>query len=445
MDEKQLAQHFEEAGFRLYLVGGSLRDEILGREVHDLDYTTAAIPTQIADVLTKAGLPVYRVGEKFGTIATSLDGMEAEITTFRSETTGRHPEVTFVTSLEEDLARRDFTINSMAKDVLTGEVFDPYHGRRDLDKKMLRSTGIATERFQEDPLRIMRAARLAAQLYLSVDGSVIQAMKFEGARLATISKERIRDELLKLLVSEHADYGLCLLRDTNLLVHIVPELDALVTCYDSNKTQGDVYSHTIDVVMNVPREPTIRLAALLHDIGKPATRAVKDDGETTTFYGHDDVGAILTHNIVKDRLALGLVQGRDVEKLVKLHMRRIRSQDFSRPAIRRLTKEAGNVLDNLTMLWKADILAGDPDPVQDRLERLDVLVAKLKAEQHDFIEHPPVSPLDGKDIMALLGINPGPTVGKIKHHLDSLVLLGVLAPDDAEKATAVATEMFASL
>ena len=303
----------------VYLVGGSVRDALLGRESQDFDFTTPLDPDRIETLVRAAGRRPYLMGKKFGTVAFKVDGHTVEVTSFRTETYAEHtrkPDVTFVAELEEDLSRRDFTINAMA--LAESGLIDRFGGRADLDARVIRAVGNARERFREDPLRMLRAARFAAQLQFAVDAETVAAMRRLAHRILYVARERWVAELDKLLVAPGATEGLRLLAETDLLRYLLPEV-ALQVGYEQNSPYHDrtLFEHTLGVVAAVEPEVTVRWAALLHDIGKPFMRAEKPD--RSTYAKHDLLGAELV-----ERTALYLKWGNrrreEVSRLVLEHM-----------------------------------------------------------------------------------------------------------------------------
>src|SRR6185437_6370521 len=283
----------------LFLVGGSVRDLVLGKPTHDLDFTTDATPEQTKQILASAGpTGTYAIGEKFGTIGATFDGVVVEITTFRTESYqpgSRKPEVRYGQSLVEDLARRDFTINAMALDLTTDELIDPFGGRQDLEARLVRAVGGPAERFTEDPLRLLRAVRFVAQLGFDLDPATGAAIKDCARLLRQVSRERIFEEMNRLLIEPHATRGLRLLADLGLFDEFMPEVNDLRGTTQGKRSK-DVFEHTLRVIDRTPPDLVRRWAALLHDIGKPRT-FVQIDGEIH-FPGHELVGERLSAEIL---------------------------------------------------------------------------------------------------------------------------------------------------
>lgn len=465
----ELAEVYAAANRRLYLVGGSVRDYLLGRPIQDIDLTTDAPPAETKRLAARIRPnALYDVGARFGTIGLVVradsvghrtrkarkerrrDGEEhadtgesaepaqiaVEITTFRTEQYvdgTRKPSVEFGTSLEEDLARRDFTINVMAVDVLTGELHDPYGGREDLERRVIRAVGDPAERFREDPLRLLRAVRFVAQLGFAIDAGTREAIQAGASDLERISRERIAEELNKILLVPKPSVGLRLATDLGLMAYAIPELLPMRGVSQRPLHHKDVFEHTMGVVDNIPPDLVLRWAALLHDIGKPATKSAHDG--QVHFFGHDEVGERIARRILR-RLHFDNRMIERVAKLVRMHLR-VNSYDseWTDSAVRRLIREAGDELDDLIQLSRADVTSYRTE----RIRAAALRAAEFERRCRELLEREDVaqlkSPLDGDELMALFGKGPGPWIRPIKDYLLSLVLDGQLAPDD--KATAV--------
>ena len=438
-----LATVFARSGFEIYLVGGSVRDRLLGRSSHDLDLTTNARPPDIKRLLNQARAGhIFDVGERFGTVGGVFGDLNVEITTYRREwypNPSRKPDVEFGDVLEDDLARRDFTVNAIAQDVSSGRIIDPHRGVGDLARKVLRAVGNADERFEEDPLRMLRAVRLSAQLEFAIEKSTRDAIELNSGRLQYISAERIRDELMKILTSDHPDEGIVELFRLKLVKFAIPELTDLPgTIQDEQHRHKDVLAHTLRVLAGVPPDPVLRLAALLHDVGKPQTKSVTDG--RIHFYRHEDVGARMAREILR-RLKFDNDTIQDVTKLVALHMRsNLYEAAWTDGAIRRFIREVGQSRDGLLMLSRADITSYRPRKVEAGLVR----VAELEARCQLLVGQEDVekldSPLDGTELMELFGRAPGKWIKPIKDYLLELVLDGELGQDDKETAKRLAVE-----
>ncbi|MEV8127054.1 CCA tRNA nucleotidyltransferase [Streptomyces sp. NPDC085944] len=426
-----LARRFQEAGFSLALVGGSVRDALLGRLGNDLDFTTDARPQDVLKIMRPWADAVWEVGIAFGTVGGQKDGWQIEVTTYRSEAydrTSRKPEVSYGDSIEEDLVRRDFTVNAMAVALPEKAFIDPHGGLDDLAAGVLRTPGTPEDSFSDDPLRMMRAARFAAQLDFEVAPEVVKAMRDMAGRIDIVSAERVRDELNKLILSSHPRKGLTLLVETGLAERVLPELPALRLERDEHHRHKDVYDHTLIVLeqaMALESEGpdlTLRLAALLHDIGKPRTRRFEKDGRVS-FHHHEVVGAKMTK---KRMLALKYSNElvKDVSRLVELHLRfhGYGTGEWTDSAVRRYVRDAGPLLDRLHKLTRSDCttrnkrkalaLSRAYDGLEERITQLQ------EQEELDAIR----PDLDGNQVMEILGVPPGPVVGRAYKHLLELRL-----------------------
>ncbi len=477
-----LAARFTAAGHELYLVGGTVRDGLLGRAASpDIDMTTNATPDAIQR-LAAATHPraVVLVGERFGTVRLHYAGDPApnpaadgegrsldehfsegetvvtadvpdlivEITTYRSERydpDSRKPEVIFGDKLEDDLLRRDFTINALAQEPRTGEIIDCFGGQADLAAGVIRAVGDdPAHRFAEDPLRMLRAVRFAAQLGFTIEERTEAAIHDQAATLEKISKERIRDEFNKVLVSPRPMLGLRLCVNLGLMPHIVPEVLELrgVNQQPMPGHTKDVYEHVLRVVQNTPPRLSMRWAGLLHDIAKPRTRAI-ENGQVH-FFGHEDLGAVMAREILK-RLHFDRPFIDHISRLVKLHMRsNAYLSDWTDGAVRRLMLDAAATLPDLLDLSRADITSYRPDKVSRAVARVNELEDRSRFLAEEAERVPIKSPLDGNELMALFGRGPGAWLKPIKEHLLALVIDGQLAPDDKATAEAIARTLLAT-
>ena len=425
-----LAAVFKERGFTLALVGGPVRDALLGRLGNDLDFTTNAPALESKKILQKWADNVWDTGIEFGTVAAKRGETTVEVTTYRSDSysqESRKPEVKFETSIEGDLSRRDFTVNSMALELTgaTPQFIDPFGGLVDLAKKTLRTPGKPEDSFSDDPLRMLRAARFASQLNFEISPDVLDAMKSMTDRLAIISAERIRDEMTKLLMSHNPRIGITILVDTGLAATFIPEIPQLRLEVDEHHHHKDVYEHSITVLEQaIALEDRlggpnliIRLAALLHDIGKPKTRALIPGGGVS-FHHHEVVGARLAKSRLKALRYSGEIID-DVETLIALHLRfhGYGDGEWTDSAVRRYVRDAGPLLDHLHVLTRADCttrnarkaarLAATYDGLEDR-------IAVLMEEEELSKIRPD---LDGGEVMQLLNLKPGAAVGKALDYL----------------------------
>lgn len=446
-----LQASFAADGAQIALVGGPVRDLLLGRDVTDLDLTTDAVPERIRRLGDAAGASSsYDIGERFGTIGFVFDVAEqppvvVEITTYRAEhypDESRHPEVTFGTSLIDDLSRRDFTINAMAIDLASGELIDPFEGQIDLHQARLRAVGDPPARFQEDPLRLLRAARFVGQLGVFIDPQTKAAITELAPELRRISRERIYAELTRTLCGEFASHGLEVLLDTGLFQIAMPELAPLAAEAEVERTihrEKDLWEHTLRVVDKTPARPVVRWAALLHDAAKPHTRSVSPDGQIH-FFGHERVGAEIAERLLR-RLGADRHTVTSVARLVALHLRPAAYDiDWTDSAIRRLMLEAGDELEDLLDLTASDITSANERKIKQAsrlMTSLRTRIARLQ-EEHALAELQ--SPLDGNALMELFQQPPGRWIADVKHHLRELVIDGELEPGDTERAREIARE-----
>ncbi|MEU3254714.1 CCA tRNA nucleotidyltransferase [Streptomyces sp. NPDC006997] len=439
-----LARRFEAAGFSLALVGGSVRDALLGRLGNDLDFTTDARPEDVLKIVRPWADAVWDVGIAFGTVGAQKGGYQIEVTTYRSEAydrTSRKPEVAYGDSIEDDLVRRDFTVNAMAVALPEKTFIDPHGGLDDLGARVLRTPGTPEASFSDDPLRMMRAARFAAQLDFEVAPEVVTAMTEMAGRIEIVSAERVRDELNKLILSAHPRKGLALLVETGLADRVLPELPALRLESDEHHRHKDVYDHTLIVLEqaialegNGP-DLTLRLAALLHDIGKPRTRRFEKDGRVS-FHHHEVVGAKMTKKrMTALKYSNELV--RDVSRLVELHLRfhGYGTGEWTDSAVRRYVRDAGPLLDRLHKLTRSDCTTRNKrkaTALSRAYDGLEERIAQLQEQEELDAIRPD---LDGNEIMQILGIKPGPAVGSAYKHLLELRLEhGPMGHDDAVAA-----------
>lgn len=430
-----LGHIFARAGHDLALVGGPVRDAFLGVIPHDLDCTTSARPEQTEEILREWSDACWDVGKEFGTIGARRGDDVVEVTTYRTEeyeVGSRKPVVAYGDSLVGDLTRRDFTVNAMALRLPDLKLVDPHGGFDDLRVGVLRTPVGAVQSFDDDPLRIMRAARFAAQLGFDVEPDVMAAMEEMAPRLAIVSAERVRAELERLLIAPWPRRGLELLVHTGVADVVLPELAALRETVDEHRRHKDVYEHTLTVLdqaMVLETGPdgavpapdlVLRLAAIMHDVGKPATRRFLPDG-TVTFHGHDHVGARMTKKRLR-ALRFDKQTVKDVSRLVELHLRFHGYADagWSDSAVRRYVTDAGPLLERLHRLTRADVTTRNKrkarmlDAAYDDLEAR--IVALREAEELASIR----PDLDGQQIMAELGVGPGPVVGEAYRFLMDL-------------------------
>ena len=420
-----LAIAFKAAGFKLALVGGPVRDAILGRLGNDLDFTTDAHPKDCEKILNKWADSVWDIGAAFGTVAGKKGDITVEITTYRSESyevDSRKPNVEFGKTIEADLSRRDFTINAMALELTTDEptFIDLYNGVDDLQSKLIKTPGKPEDSFSDDPLRMMRAARFMSQLNFTIDPGVIAAIKSMASRLEIISAERIRDEFIKIIMSDNPRLGITLLVETGLADIFLPEIPKLKLEIDEHHHHKDVYEHTLTVLEQaIALESrlggpnlTLRLAALLHDIGKPKTKELIAGGGVS-FHHHEVVGSRLCKERMK-KLRFDNHIIKDVAQLVFLHLRfhGYGNGEWTDSAVRRYVRDAEELLIHLHLLTRADCTTRNQKKAEGLAKTYDQLEERiaLLMEQEELNKIRP--DLSGEQIMEILSIKPSPAVGK---------------------------------
>ena len=444
-----LGARFAEAGHDLALVGGPVRDALLGRPVTDLDLTTDARPDRTVRLLRAWGDAHWEIGREFGTIGARKGDVVVEVTTYRSDTydpTSRKPEVRFGDTLEGDLSRRDFTVNAMAVRLPGLAFVDPHGGLQDLAAGLLRTPGAPEVSFGDDPLRMMRAARFAAQLGFTVRPDVVEAMTAMAGRIEIVAAERVRAELEKTLLAPRPRAGLELLVDTGLAGHVLPELPALKLEIDEHHRHKDVYEHSLTVLEQAialedgPDGPVpgpdlvLRLAALLHDVGKPATRRFEAGGGVS-FHHHEIVGAKLAAKRLK-ALRFDGATVKQVARLTELHLRfhGYGESRWTDSAVRRYVTDAGPLLDRLHKLTRSDCTTRNQRKagwLARAYDELEARIARLAEEEELGRVRPD---LNGDEIMALLGVPPGPDVGRAyRFLLDQRLEHGPLGPERARE------------
>jgi poly(A) polymerase len=432
---QRVAGELVAAGHQAYLVGGTVRDALLDRSHPDadVDLTTDARPDEVERLVAGLAEHVWLQGRRFGTVGCRIDGSDIEITTFRAEVyraDSRKPEVVFADDLETDLSRRDFTVNAMALRLPHPELIDPFGGAADLAARRLRTPLAPEISFADDPLRMLRAARFIAGFGLEPEPAILAAVEEMRGRLEIVSAERIRDELSKLLVVPDPTTGLWFLCTTGLADEFLPELNAMRLEQDPIHTHKDVLAHTIAVVHNTRAELRVRLAALLHDIGKPKTRSIGPDG--VSFHHHEVVGARMAEERLRAlRFATDVIE--DVTKLIYLHLRiHTYAMGWTDRAVRRYARDAGGLLDPLNHLVRGDCTTRNKAKARALNRRMDELEARIAAlrarEELDAIR----PPLNGNDVMQFLGVKPGPVVGDaLEFLLEARLDEGPITEDDA--------------
>jgi tRNA nucleotidyltransferase/poly(A) polymerase len=435
----------DRLGLEVYVVGGYVRDKLLGKEVNDIDFVVVGDGVSFARAVGKdLGQNNVVVFENFGTAMLPLEQGKIEFVGAREESYGadsRKPDVKNA-SLESDLSRRDFTINAMAVAINTqrfGELIDRFHGEDDLSAGILRTPLDPRKTFEDDPLRMMRALRFAAKLQFTVEPAALEAITDMSKRITIVSKERITDEFMKILASPKPSVGLKLLQQTGLSKMVFPELDEMVGVEQrKDYHHKDVFLHTLKVIDNICENTDdvwLRFAALAHDIAKPRTKAFKE-GIGWTFHGHEDLGARMMKSIFR-RMRLPMDKLPYIEKLVRLHLRPmvLVSEEVTDSAIRRLLFEAGPEIDDLMTLCRADITSQNPNRVSRYLANYDVVMEKMKeVEETDRLRNwqPPVR---GEEIMEVCGIGPSKLVGVLKTLIEEAILDGHI-PNEHDAALA---------
>ncbi|MGI9063966.1 MAG: CCA tRNA nucleotidyltransferase [Pseudonocardiaceae bacterium] len=438
----ELAARFTAAGHRLHLVGGSVRDALLGRLGSDLDFTTDARPKQVLGLLAGWADAVWDTGIAFGTVGAVRGGVQCEITTYRADAydrVGRRPEIVFGDTLAGDLVRRDFTVNAMAVELPARRFVDPYGGLAALQRRELDTPATPQESFADDPLRMLRAARFVSQLGFTPAPRVVEAMREMAAQIQRITAERVHAELDKLLLGDYPRRGIELLVDSGVAGIVLPEVPAMRLEIDEHHQHKDVYVHSLTVLDQAIEleggEPdlVLRLAALLHDIGKPATRR-HEPGGGVSFHHHEVVGAKLVRKRLtalrypRDTIA-------DVAQLVFLHLRfhGYGRGEWTDSAVRRYVTDAGDLLPRLHKLVRADCTTRNrrkAAALQRTYDDLEARIDRIRAAEDLARVRPD---LDGNAIMELLGIPPGPLVGEAWRYLKELRLdRGPLPRDEAE-------------
>ena len=441
LDEvRPLAQRFTAAGRRVYLVGGTVRDLLLGRDpaLVDFDLTTDARPDEVEALLSGWADAVWAQGKRFGTIGARHHGRTYEITTHRAEVyrpESRKPHVAFSDDVDVDLSRRDFTVNAMALSLPEPRLIDPHGGAADLAAGRLRTPLAPEESFADDPLRMMRAARFVAGYGLTPDQSLVAAVHAMRTRMEIVAAERIRDELDKLMIVDRPAPGLWFLVDTGLADEFVPELPALRLEQDPVHRHKDVLAHTIAVVDKTRPEKIVRLAALFHDVGKPKTRSIGPEG--VTFHHHEVVGARMT----RERMQTLRYPNEEIEavsRLVYLHLRfHTYRMGWTDRAVRRYVRDAGPLLEELNELTRCDCTTRNERKAAALSRRMDELVERI-ADLREREELDAMRPdLDGNQVMEQLGVGPGPVVGEALSFLLELRLdEGPLGEEEARRRLA---------
>ena len=413
-----LARRFESSGRQLLVVGGSVRDAFLGRDHGDIDLCTDARPEETRTLVSSGADGLWLQGIEYGTVGVLFGGARFEITTFRTESYepgSRHPQVSFADDITTDLSRRDFTINALAIRLMDLELLDPFGGREDLKAAVIVTPVDPKLSFTDDPLRMLRAFRFASQLGFNIAAATLEAITELKELIGSVSAERIRDELTKLLCGQSPGAALLAADSTGIVELFLPELSALKLEQDPVHKHKDVFLHTLAVLEQAPQKEELRLAALLHDIGKPRTRRIEPSG--VSFHHHEVVGA----RMAADRLKALRYPSRTVAavaELISLHHRfHTYSLGWSDSAVRRYARDAGPLLADLNALVRADCTTRNrakAAKLAARMDELEKRIAELAAQERLDKLRPD---LDGKQVMAHLGIAPGPLVGEALEHL----------------------------
>lgn len=440
---RDLAQQFARRGHVLYLVGGAVRQQLLGQSVNEWDAATDATPQQIELLFREIGARnIGVIGKQFGTVSATFDGESLEVTTFRGEQyrdDSRKPVTTFSHTIQEDLARRDFTINAVAFHLTKQELLDPFDGQKDLQAKVVRAVGSPAARFHEDPLRMLRAVRFAVRLGFAIEDETFRAIRDEKDRTGLLSPERIAQELDKLLLAEQPSRGIRLLVESGLISYILPELIPSIDLEFDPREHKDIYHHILQVLDQTPPKLELRWCALLHDIAKPQTRQ-KIGGEYH-FLGHENLGAKIARAVLR-RLRYSNDFVTYVTHLVRQHQRIPGYEpDWTDGGVRRFVRDAGEALDDLFHFAQADqtgknerknaLYRSRRQELRDRIEKLqeEAEIAKIRP------------PLDGADLMKLFNRPAGPWIKPIKEQLLNMVLDGSLGVDDKETAEQIARRL----
>ena len=430
----RLSDRFRERGHALYLVGGTVRDAFLGRDSVDRDFATDASPEETLELVKPEAEAVWLQGFSFGTVGAQIGGIRMEITTFRTEryeADSRHPEVSFTTEIDTDLSRRDFTINAMAVRLPEKEAIDPFGGLEDLKSKVLRTPIDPDASFADDPLRMLRAFRFASQLGFAIAPEVLASIARSKDKLGTISAERIRDELSRLVMGNAPETALKLADQTGITDLFLPELSALKLEQDPVHKHKDVFHHTLAVLERAEPILEVRLAALLHDVGKPKTRRIDPEGGVS-FHHHEMVGADMAAARLKAlRYPNDVVHA--VENIIRLHHRfHTYRLGWSDSAVRRYVRDAGPLLDKLNLLVRADCTTRNAIKAKRLAARMDELEGRITelAQQEEIHKMRP--DLDGAQIVAYLGVPPSRVIGDARQFLlDARVEDGPLGEAEA--------------
>lgn len=428
------------AGYRLFLVGGGVRDELMGRELHDFDLTTDA-PVRVIKAMLEQAQPdsIYTLGEKFGTIGAIVDDTTIEITTFRSQDESQEGDP--LSGLYTDLAHRDFTINAIARDLHTGELHDPFDGQLHIRQHLLQAVRDPEARFREDPLRTLRAIRQAAQLGFFIERDTKEGIRRLAPLLKNVAWERIGDELDRIMLAPTPSEGVIALDNLGLLEYTLPELLEMHEMERGPHHYKEVFPHTMKVLDKTPDDLILRWAGLLHDVAKPRTYGITD--REVHFFGHERVGARMAREILT-RLRRPFEVIEPVTQLVSEHLRiGIYDENWTDGAVRRFLRETAPITERLFALSRADITSSRPQRVAAALARVDALYKRCEEIKAEEDVEKLSSPLDGHDLMRIFGGQPGRWIGQVKDYLLGLVLDGQLSQEDKEEGERLAREYMA--
>lgn len=429
----KLASIWAQSDHELYLVGGAVRDHVMGRENDDLDFTTDSLPQETIKMLEAYKLPVFTIGIEQGTVGTTVDGQKVEITTYRckeSYTKGnRTPTVVFGTSLTEDLRRRDFTINAMAMDA-EGSIVDPFGGQSDIRSGVIKAPMNAVELFQDDPLRLMRGVRFAARYGFSIETNTFAAMRLCADLVSTVSVERVFQEMDKILVGANPDVALELMESTGLLSVLFPELQTVVEFLEQQGKHHSklVWPHIKEVVAATPPRSTVRWAALYHDVAKPQTFSVSN-GEVH-FYGHENLGAKMWRERAA-KLHLSTQFTDDVELLVSEHMvpYALSVDGVSDKPLRQMVARVGHLVEDLLDLNRADLGSKNPQKRAAKQATHNKFRERVYAVVEDMSRVVPKLPKGFGDVLFEMGVERGPRMGRIMSELTAMLVSGELTQE----------------
>ena len=437
MNEKKflidICNKFNDFGKEFWMVGGAVRDFLLGEDTDDFDFATNATTEEMLEILSEDGYRTTEVGRDFGTIEVYIEDQTLHITTYRRDEydrDSRKPEIAKVSGLKEDLSRRDFTINAIAYDPIRDYLEDPFKGIKDLALGKLQTPRDPSVAFSEDPLRMMRACRFISTYEFSIDKTMFKAIEQESERLAIVSTERIRDELSKILLGRKPSLGIRVFVESGLSKYVIPEINELKMEKDPDHKHKDIYEHTLVVTDTVSPELPLRLAALFHDIAKPRTKGV--DGDKVHFRHHEIVGGKMTRKIM-EKLRYDKVLIKKVVRLVELHLRpHTFKMGWTDSAVRRYIVDAADEIQELNELVRSDVTTKNSkkrEEIYGYLDNLQKRILEVSEKEEINKMRPPIS---GDDVMKELSIEPGPLVGKIMKALyEQRINEGEVSKDDA--------------